>query len=410
MATTKKIHGGNYVNFVSSSSSESSDEEDKGVPKQEYHHDLDVDTTVCVLNQFILDESILADYGGKGERDDSSDDEIQVLEEFDVENKRYGGSDGDDNNRKGDNISIELLSWVKNVAVNSCGESKVGLTCNNKNPKRKKVLLYTEAASNKKRFRSSTEQQFWKSQKMCPSLYEEEPKDGMYNLRKKPRKNNNGRFSTKKSTFSIRTSSNSSLDPEEQEEKKHMVKKVPNNSKQKSFFDRHKMCPSLYEEEPKDGMYNLRKKPRKNNNGRFSTKKSTFSIRTSLNSSLDPEEQEEKKHMVKKVPNNSKQKSFFDRHVRVKHVPIGPRHQIMVPEWNGDGGGDAASSDSDSKWLGTIIWPLKDGMNPRVMIERDPIGKGRQDSCDCSARGLVDCVGFHVAEKRTKLKLELVNS
>ncbi|XLU44115.1 AT-rich interactive domain-containing protein 1-like [Arachis hypogaea] len=332
MATTKKIHGGNYVNFVSSSSSESSDEEDKGVPKQEYHHDLDVDTTVCVLNQFILDESILADYGGKGERDDSSDDEIQVLEEFDVENKRYGGSDGDDNNRKGDNISIELLSWVKNVAVNSCGESKVGLTCNNKNPKRKKVLLYTEAASNKKRFRSSTEQQFWKSQKMCPSLYEEEPKDGMYNLRKKPRKNNNGRFSTKKSTFSIRTSSNSSL---------------------------------------------------------------------------DPEEQEEKKHMVKKVPNNSKQKSFFDRHVRVKHVPIGPGHQIMVPEWNGDGGGDAASSESDSKWLGTIIWPLKDGMNPRVMIERDPIGKGRQDSCDCSARGLVDCVGFHVAEKRTKLKLEL---
>nr|XP_029149898.1 uncharacterized protein LOC112761661 [Arachis hypogaea] len=289
MATTKKIHGGNYVNFVSSSSSESSDEEDKGVPKQEYHHDLDVDTTVCVLNQFILDESILADYGGKGERDDSSDDEIQVLEEFDVENKRYGGSDGDDNNRK-------------------------------------------EAASNKKRFRSSTEQQFWKSQKMCPSLYEEEPKDGMYNLRKKPRKNNNGRFSTKKSTFSIRTSSNSSL---------------------------------------------------------------------------DPEEQEEKKHMVKKVPNNSKQKSFFDRHVRVKHVPIGPGHQIMVPEWNGDGGGDAASSESDSKWLGTIIWPLKDGMNPRVMIERDPIGKGRQDSCDCSARGLVDCVGFHVAEKRTKLKLEL---
>nr|XP_029146247.1 AT-rich interactive domain-containing protein 2-like [Arachis hypogaea] len=167
------------------------------------------------------------------------------------------------------------------------------------------------------------------------------------------------------------------------------------------------MCPSLYEEEPKDGMYNLRKKLKKNNNGRFSSKKSTFSIRTSLIASLDPDdskEQQEKKHMVKKVSNNSKQKSFFDRHVRVKHVPIGPRHQIIVPEWNGGG---AASSESDSKWFGTRIWPLKDGMNPRVMIERDPIGKGRQDSCGCSARGLVDCVGFHVAEKRTKLKLEL---
>ncbi|RYR23808.1 hypothetical protein Ahy_B02g057301 [Arachis hypogaea] len=332
MTTSKNIHSGNYVNLVSSSSSESSDEEDKGVSNQEYHHhDLDVDTTVCVLNQFILDDSILAEYGRK-EGEDSSDDEIQVLKEFDVEDKKCGGCDDNDNNRKGDNNSMELLSWVKNVAVNSYGESKVGLTCNNKNPKKKKVLSYREAASNKKRFKSSREQQFWKSQKMCPSLYEEEPKDGMYNLRKKLKKNNNGRFSSKKSTFSIRTSSNASLDPD------------------------------------------------------------------------DSEEQQEKKHMVKKVSNNSKQKSFFDRHVRVKHVPIGPRHQIMVPEWNGGG---AASSESDSKWFGTRIWPLKDGMNPRVMIERDPIGKGRQDSCGCSPRGLVDCVGFHVAEKRTKLKLEL---
>ncbi|XP_057741497.1 AT-rich interactive domain-containing protein 1-like [Arachis stenosperma] len=339
MTTSKKIHGVNYVNLVSSSS-ESSDEEDKRVPNQEYHHhDLDVDTTVCVLNQFILDDSILAEYGEKG-GEDSSDDEIQVLEEFDVENKKCGGYDGNDNNRKCDNNSMELLSWVKNVAVNPCGESKIGLTCNNKNPKKKKVLSYREAASNKKRFRSSREQQFWKGQKMCPSLYEEEPKDGIYNLRKKVKKNNNEKFSSKRSTFSIRsrTTSNASLDPQKQEEKK---------------------------------------------------------------------EDKEKKHTAKKMPNNSKQKSFFDRHVRVKHVPIGPRHQVMVPEWNGGGGGGTASLESDSKWLGTRIWPLKDGMNPRVMIERDPIGKGRQDSCGCSARGLVDCVGFHVAEKRTKLKLEL---
>ncbi|KAL4337197.1 hypothetical protein AHAS_Ahas12G0086100 [Arachis hypogaea] len=108
--------------------------------------------------------------------------------------------------------------------------------------------------------------------------------------------------------------------------------------------------------------------------------------------------------MVKRVPNNSKQKPFLDRYVRVKYVPIGPRHQVMVPEWNNGG---AASSESDSKWLGTRVWPLKDGMNPRVVIERDAIGKGRQDSCGCSARGLVDCVGFHIDEKKTKLKLEL---
>ncbi|QHO23619.1 uncharacterized protein DS421_12g365130 [Arachis hypogaea] len=107
--TSKKIHDGNYVNLVSSSS-ELSVEEDNKFSNQEYHHhDLDLDTTVCVFNQFILDESILAEYGGKG-GGDTSDDKIQVLEESNVENKKYGDSNNDNNNRKGDNTSMELLS------------------------------------------------------------------------------------------------------------------------------------------------------------------------------------------------------------------------------------------------------------------------------------------------------------
>lgn len=80
-------------------------------------------------------------------------------------------------------------------------------------------------------------------------------------------------------------------------------------------------------------------------------------------------------------------------------IPLGPRHQADVPEWTGK------TYESDSKWLGTQIWPLKT-VNSRL-LEREPIGKGRQDSCGCQVQGSIECVRFHISEKRSKLKLEL---
>ncbi|OIV89748.1 hypothetical protein TanjilG_03450 [Lupinus angustifolius] len=79
---------------------------------------------------------------------------------------------------------------------------------------------------------------------------------------------------------------------------------------------------------------------------------------------------------------------------------VGPSHQAEVPEWT------CITSESDSKWLGTQIWPSQKG-NLRLLIERDPIGKGRQHTCGCSVPGSVECVRFHIAEKRGKVKLEL---
>lgn len=81
-------------------------------------------------------------------------------------------------------------------------------------------------------------------------------------------------------------------------------------------------------------------------------------------------------------------------------IPLGPNHQAEVSEWTGK------TSESDPKWLGSHIWP-SDKVNQRLLIERDPIGKGRQDLCGCQALGSVECVRFHIAEKRAKLKLEL---
>ncbi|KAE9595502.1 putative transcription factor & chromatin remodeling ARID family [Lupinus albus] len=81
-------------------------------------------------------------------------------------------------------------------------------------------------------------------------------------------------------------------------------------------------------------------------------------------------------------------------------TPVGPSHQAKVPEWT------CITSESDSKWLGTQIWPSQKG-NSRILIERDPIGKGRQDTCGCSVPGSVECVRFHIAEKRGRVRLEL---
>ncbi|KAK4788592.1 hypothetical protein SAY86_019911 [Trapa natans] len=81
-------------------------------------------------------------------------------------------------------------------------------------------------------------------------------------------------------------------------------------------------------------------------------------------------------------------------------VPVGPQFQAKVPDWDG------LTSESDSKWLGISIWPLE-RTEYRGLIERDPIGKGRQDSCGCQFQGSAECIRFHIAEKRGKVKLEL---
>ncbi|XP_059457719.1 AT-rich interactive domain-containing protein 2 isoform X2 [Corylus avellana] len=81
-------------------------------------------------------------------------------------------------------------------------------------------------------------------------------------------------------------------------------------------------------------------------------------------------------------------------------IPWGPRFEAEVPEWTG------VASESDPKWLGTRVWPLEN-VERRSLIERDPIGKGRQDSCGCEVRGSIECARFHIAEKRLRVKLEL---
>uniref|UniRef100_M0ZGV3 DNA binding protein n=1 Tax=Solanum tuberosum TaxID=4113 RepID=M0ZGV3_SOLTU len=86
---------------------------------------------------------------------------------------------------------------------------------------------------------------------------------------------------------------------------------------------------------------------------------------------------------------------------RKKIASIGSEFQADIPEWNKD------IYESDSKWLGTRIWPLDKNEQSRILIERDPAGKGRDDTCGCEYAGSYDCIRFHLSEKRKKLKVEL---
>ncbi|XP_060218580.1 uncharacterized protein LOC132645560 isoform X2 [Lycium barbarum] len=86
---------------------------------------------------------------------------------------------------------------------------------------------------------------------------------------------------------------------------------------------------------------------------------------------------------------------------RKKIASIGSEFQADIPEWKSD------IYEPDSKWLGTQIWPLDKNEQSRILIERDPVGKGREDTCGCQYPGSYDCIRFHLYAKTRKLKLEL---
>ncbi|XP_071687510.1 AT-rich interactive domain-containing protein 1-like [Rutidosis leptorrhynchoides] len=89
-------------------------------------------------------------------------------------------------------------------------------------------------------------------------------------------------------------------------------------------------------------------------------------------------------------------------------IPIGPRFQADVPEWRGPPQKSypkvAFTETDSSKWLGTVIWSMKD---PTQESETGVIGKGRSDTCDCAAPGSILCVKRHIVNKSAHLQLYL---
>lgn len=86
-----------------------------------------------------------------------------------------------------------------------------------------------------------------------------------------------------------------------------------------------------------------------------------------------------------------------------RYVAVGRHFQARVDEWT------ESDLDSDTKWLGTCIWPLESKEALDHTLGNDLIGKGSPDCCSCDIplSGSVECIRFHIAEKRMELKRDL---
>ncbi|RWV93831.1 hypothetical protein GW17_00043682 [Ensete ventricosum] len=84
--------------------------------------------------------------------------------------------------------------------------------------------------------------------------------------------------------------------------------------------------------------------------------------------------------------------------------PVGARFQALVPNWTSQP--TVSSTDSDTlKWLGKQMWPPENQERSPV-LDYASIGRGRPNICQCEWPGSVECIRFHIAEKRLQLKRE----
>jgi hypothetical protein len=77
---------------------------------------------------------------------------------------------------------------------------------------------------------------------------------------------------------------------------------------------------------------------------------------------------------------------------------VGHRFQVELPQCTG------VVYESDSKCLGTQVWPVDDS---KPTTETELVGRERRGECSCNVQGSVDCVRCQIAANRKKLKLEL---
>ncbi|KAM0072316.1 putative ELM2 domain-containing protein [Helianthus debilis subsp. tardiflorus] len=163
---------------------------------------------------------------------------------------------------------------------------------------------------------------------------------------------------------------------------------VDSNVKQSFWQKKQKMHPDMYDERTK--------KP----NARCSQR--LISIEENLSTLLSRKPQVLDYSDLSSTESDVEEKdSLWACKYKKKRIPLGRAFQAEVPNWTN------ATQESETRWLGTRVWPLDKTENRTSLIEREPIGKGRRGSCGCQLIGSLDCVRFHIAEKRSRLKLEL---
>ncbi|CAI8607558.1 unnamed protein product [Vicia faba] len=159
---------------------------------------------------------------------------------------------------------------------------------------------------------------------------------------------------------------------------------------EKLNWQNQKMHPCLYDDAAATA-YNLRE--RLKHDKKLLVEKPRSASQSSSNSSSD---ERVAKHLRDSASTPSSYEIWADA-----CICVGESYQARLPEWTGN------AYESDPKWFGTQVWPTLEPVDSRFLIERDPIGKGRQESCGCAVSGSIDCVRFHISERKAKMKLEL---
>ncbi|GLT79696.1 hypothetical protein SLA2020_511750 [Shorea laevis] len=166
------------------------------------------------------------------------------------------------------------------------------------------------------------------------------------------------------------------------------------SAEQSQWQKAQKMHPCMYDDQTGSG-YNLRE--RLSSSNKFLSEKTTSKTLASSSKQTDcPAGFGDQVDGSSDPPSSG---SVFDYDIDYQ-IPIGPDFQAELPEWTG------SKCESEPKWLGSQVWPLEKKYH-RVLIERDPIGRGRQESCGCQVPGSIQCVKFHIGEKKSRVKLEL---
>ncbi|KAK4804486.1 hypothetical protein SAY86_004303 [Trapa natans] len=165
------------------------------------------------------------------------------------------------------------------------------------------------------------------------------------------------------------------------------VKRYDDATEQSNWQKLQKMHPLMYEDHA-GTIYNLRDRIR----GKWT--------QSSWERSSNSDTSRTKDHLVGGEGGSDESIAYSSIHRLPGEVGVGPQYQAEVRTWDG------VAYESDPKWLGDLTWPPEQTEHTGI-IERDPIGKGREDSCGCQVRGSLECVGFHIAEKGRRLNVEL---
>ncbi|KAJ0966631.1 hypothetical protein J5N97_023548 [Dioscorea zingiberensis] len=121
----------------------------------------------------------------------------------------------------------------------------------------------------------------------------------------------------------------------------------------------------------------------------------------------DPDVELRSSQRIKFLSEKRKTSSVEDAPTDLDESRVGEEYQAQLPDFS-QRIPEPSMYPDELKWLGTRTWPCTEKKNSRTIQKR--IGKGREGNCACENPGSIQCIGFHVSQKRLELMHELPKS